>query len=87
MQIDTGVLFPFVSLLLAAGTFFVGRLTAAKQGGRETGQVLSDLGYIKKGVEGLEKKMERVEQQYNKLETRVARLEECVKIYHKEELG
>lgn len=87
MQIDTGVLFPLVSLLLAAGTFFVGRLTAAKQGGRETGQVLSDLGYIKKGVEGLEKKMERVEQQYNKLETRVARLEEAMKIYHKEELG
>lgn len=82
MQIDTTLL----SLLLAAGTFFIGRISAAKQGGRESGQMLSDLGYIKRGVEGVEKKLERVEQQYNKLESRVSRIEEAMKIYHKEEL-
>lgn len=82
MQIDSTLL----SLLLAAGTFFLGRISAAKQGGRESGQMLSDLGYIKRGVEGVEKKLERVEQQYNKLESRVSRIEEAMKIFHKEEL-
>ena len=82
MQIDSTL----VSLILAAGTFFIGRISAAKQGGRESGQMLSDLGYIKRCVEAVEKKLERVEQQYNKLESRVSRIEEAMKIYHKEEL-
>lgn len=67
---------------LSVATFFVGRTTAAKSSGQQNGQVLTELGYIKKGIDGLEHKMEQMEKQYTKLDVRVSRLEEAVKIYH-----
>lgn len=82
MQIDTGVLFPFISILLAIAGFIGGRMTNAKQSGQQTGQVLTELGYIKKGVEGLEKKLDEMQKNYVKLENRVTKLEERMGFYH-----
>ena len=87
MQIDASLLIAIFGCIISVATFFIGRTTAAKNNGRETGQVLSELGYIRKGVDGLERKLEKVEEQYNKLDKRVARLEEAMRIYHKEELS
>lgn len=83
-MIEISVLIGVIGVALSIGTFFVGRTTAAKNAGQQTGQVLTELGYIKKGIDGLEKKMERMEQQYNKLDVRVSKLEEIVRIYHAE---
>lgn len=83
-MIEISVLIGVIGVALSIGTFFVGRTTSAKNAGQQTGQVLTELGYIKKGIDGLEKKMERMEQQYNNLDVRVSKLEEIVRIYHAE---
>lgn len=83
-MVEISVLIGVIGVALSIGTFFVGRTTAAKNAGQQTGQVLTELGYIKKGIDGLEKKMERMEQQYNNLDVRVSKLEEIVRIYHAE---
>ena len=83
-MIEISVLVAVIGVAVSVGTFFIGRTTAPKNSGQQTGQVLTELGYIKKGIDGLEKKMERMEQQYNKLDVRVSKLEEIVRIYHAE---
>ncbi len=83
-MVEISALIAVIGVALSVGTFFVGRTTAAKNAGQQTGQVLTELGYIKKGIDGLEKKMERMEQQYNNLDVRVSKLEEVVRIYHAE---
>jgi hypothetical protein len=84
MTIDLTILIAVIGCALSVGTFFIGRVTAAKSSGQQTGQVLTELGYIKKGIDGLEQKMEKMEQQYTKLDVRVSKLEEAIRIYHKE---
>lgn len=84
MQIDTGVLIAIVGCTLSVATFFIGRTSQAKSNGQQTGQVLTELGYIKKGVDGLEKRFEKLQESYNELKTRVTKLEEKVGFYHHE---
>ncbi len=82
MQADVTVLIAVLGFALSVGTFFVGRMTSVKNGGREQGQVLTELGYIKKGIDGLDDKMEKMEKQYTKLDVRVSKLEAAMEIYH-----
>lgn len=84
MQIDTGVLIAIVGCALSVATFFIGRTSQAKSNGQQTGQVLTELGYIKKGVDGLEKRFEKLQESYNELKNRVIKLEEKVGFYHHE---
>lgn len=84
MQIDLSVLIAICGCALSVATFFIGRTTAAKNAGQQTGQVLTELGYIKKGVDGLEKRFEKLQENYNELKTRVTKLEEKVGFYHHE---
>lgn len=84
MQIDVSVLIAICGCALSIATFFIGRTTSAKNAGQQTGQVLTELGYIKKGVDGLEKRFEKLQENYNELKTRVTKLEEKVGFYHHE---
>lgn len=84
MNIDMSALIAVIGCALSIGTFFVGRVTAAKSSGRETGQVLTELGYIKKGIDGLERDIKDIKKQYIDLDVRVSKLEEAIRIYHKE---
>lgn len=84
MQIDTGVLIALVGCALSVATFFIGRTTQAKSNGQQTGQVLTELGYIKKGVDGLERKLDELQKNYGELKTRVTKLEERVGFFHHE---
>lgn len=86
MSVEISILIAVIGCGLSVGTFFIGRVTAAKTSGQQNGQMLSDLGYIRRGIDGLERKMERIERQYTDLEVRLSKLEEVVKIYHKEGL-
>ena len=69
---------------LSVATFFIGRTTASKADGKQEGQILTELGYIKSGVDDMKRKMESMEKSYHNLEGRVSRLEEKVSIYHHE---
>jgi len=81
-MIEIATLVGACGLAVSVLTFFVGRMTAARSTGQKDGQVLTELGYIKKGIDGLDRKMEKMEHEYTKLEVRVAKLEEIVRIYH-----
>lgn len=81
-MIETSVLIAIVGCALSAATFFIGRTTAAKNSGREDGVILTELGYIKAGVDDMKKKMEESDKRYIDLTERVAAIEEIVKIYH-----
>ena len=78
------VLISIIGVALSVGTFFIGRTTVSKADGKQEGQILTELGYIKSGVDDMKRKMESMEKSYHNLEGRVARLEERVNIYHKE---
>lgn len=82
MQIDVSVLIAICGCALSVATFFIGRTTSAKNAGQQTGQVLTELGYIKKGVDGLERKLDELQKNYGELETRVTKLEGKVGFYH-----
>ena len=82
MTVDITVLIAVLGFGLSVGTFFVGRMTAAKKDGRENGQVLTELGYIKRGIDGLEKDIKEIKDQYASLDVRVSKLEEAARIYH-----
>ena len=82
MNIDISVLIAVGGVLLSAATFFVGRLTAARSSRQENGVMLTELGYIKSGIDDMKKKMEQSDKRYIDLAERVTALEEIVKIYH-----
>ena len=84
MSIDITILIAVFGFALSVGTFFVGRMTAAKNSGQQTGQVLTELGYIKNGIDGLERDIKEIKRQYTDLDVRVSKLEEAIRIYHKE---
>ena len=72
-------------LAVSVGTFFIGRTTAAKNSGKEYGVMLTEIGYIKSGVDDMKKKMEQSDKRYIEMEKRLSKVEEAMKIYHKEE--
>lgn len=82
MSIDITVLIAVLGLALSAAAFFIGRMTAAKTTGQEYGVMLTDIGYIKSGIDDMKKKMEQSDKRYIDLEKRVTALEEIAKIYH-----
>ena len=82
MSIDMTVLIAVIGGAVSVGTFFIGRLTAAKTSGQEYGVMLTEIGYIKSGVDDMKKKMEQSDKRYIDLAERVTALEEVVKIYH-----
>lgn len=57
MQVDTTVLFPFLSILLAVAGFIGGKLSNAKSDGKQDGEMKADVKYIKSSVEKQEKKL------------------------------
>ena len=47
--------------------------------------MLTEIGYIKSGVDDMKKKMEQSDKRYIEMEKRLSKVEEAMKIYHKEE--
>ena len=82
MTIDITILIAVIGCLLSVGTFFVGRMTAAKTSGQADGELKSDVKYIKSSVDDLKNKMNQSDKRYIDLEKRVTALEEAVRIYH-----
>lgn len=79
---DTNLIIGILGLALSLGTFFIGRVTAAKNSGQEYGVMLTEIGYIKSGVDDMKKKMEQSDRRYVDLAERVTSLEEGMRIYH-----
>ena len=86
MTIDLNLAIAVIGVALSVGTFFIGRVSAARNRGQENGVILTELGYIKSGVDDMKKKMEQSDKRYIDMEKRLSKVEEAMKIYHKEEL-
>lgn len=82
MTIELGILISIVGVALSIGTFFAGRQTAAKNSGKESGVMLTEIGYIKSGIDDMKRKMEQSDKHYSDLKDRVVKLEEKMAIYH-----
>jgi len=50
-----------VMALMAICTFFIGRMTTKHNEGKDTGQITSDMGYLKSGVDDIKRKQEQQE--------------------------
>ncbi len=87
MNIDTGI----VSVALALATFLIGRMTAAKNSGMIDGEMKSDIKHIKDTQAELKEDIRLYGENYTevraeleKIKGRLTKLEEIVKIYHRE---
>ena len=82
---DVAAIVTICGCAVSVASFFLGRMTSAKNSGQEYGVMLTDIGYIKSGIDDMKKKMEQSDKRYIDLEKRVTALEESVKIYHHKE--
>lgn len=74
MQIDTGVLFPLVSVLIGVAGFIGGKLSNAKKTGQEDGEMRSDIKHIKNTVEKQDAKLSTVVENYEDVKLEIVRL-------------
>lgn len=79
-----------ISAIFGIGGLVFGIITAVrnkktddKKDGKEDGIVLTELGYIKKGIDGIEKRLEKQENQYVDVVKHLTAVEESTKQAHK----
>lgn len=89
MEININILIAVLGFALSVGTFFVGRQTAAKNSGKEDGEMKADVKYIRSSVEKQEKKLDKVAGNYEdirveleELRGRMTALEQRVEMLH-----
>lgn len=73
---------PLISVLIALAGFYIGRSSAKKEEGKQEATVLVELGHIKGQVDGIDKKMDRHDQQYTDMAMRLTAVEESTKQAH-----
>ena len=89
MTIEITVLIAVLGFALSVGTFFVGRMTAAKNSGQQDGEIKTNVQYIKDSVDKHDKKLDKIMDNYSDLEgeirelkVRLKALEDKVKLLH-----
>lgn len=89
MSIDVSILIAVLGFALSVGTFFVGRMTAAKTDGFADGETRANIRYIKESVDKHDKKLDRVAENYEsmkreivELRGRLEKLEQRVEMLH-----
>lgn len=50
-----------ISLAIAAGTFFLGRISASRDTGKEVGTVVADIHHIKGSLDRIESRLDKLE--------------------------
>lgn len=73
------IIIAVVGCLLAVITFFIGRQSASKQEGREAGQMLSEMGYLKSGIDDIKAEIKEQRKTYEALQNRVTIVERDLK--------
>lgn len=94
MSIDISILIAVIGCVVAVGTFFLGRTTAAKKDGVADGELKADIKYIKQSTSKTETKLDGVVENYNaikleleKLKSRIHELESKVDMLHEMDDG
>ncbi len=76
---EIGLIVSLCGLALSAGTFFIGRITAGKTSGKENGQMLSDIGYIKSSVDSLRADVKELNKNHSEIRAVQAAQERDIK--------
>ncbi len=79
MTIELTVLIAVIGCGLSVGTFFIGRVTAAKNNGEADGELKADVKHIKESVDKHDRKLDRIADSYNDLEGEIRELKERLK--------
>lgn len=74
MNIDMAVLIAVIGCALSVGTFFIGRVTAAKSDGITDGETKANIRYIKESVDKHDRKLDRVAENYESVRTEIVEL-------------
>ena len=89
MSVEISVLITVCGFALSVGTFFIGRLTAAKTSGQKDGEMQSNVRHIKDTVDKQSDKLDQVVENYEeikieleRLKGRMAALEQKVNMLH-----
>lgn len=78
-----GAVVGIAGMVFGAITLSKNKMAENKNEGKEDGVVLTTLGYIKKGIEGIEHRLERQENQYIDVIAKLATVESSAKQAHK----
>jgi predicted nuclease with TOPRIM domain len=70
-------------LLLSALTFVWGRITAAKNNGKESGQIMSELGYLRSNTDEIKRRLDKQDERDREYISRLTAVEESAKSAHK----
>ena len=79
---DLSIIIAAGGLILAAATFFVGRITAATGKGKQDGEILTRLDSIDGKLDDFGASLRRVERQQGEQRDRLTKLETKVEMYH-----
>ena len=82
MKVEITILISVIGLALSVGTFLIGRTTAAKNGGKEQGEVLTRLDSIDEKVGKIDTSLESLNKQLGEQRDRITRIETKMEIYH-----
>ena len=70
---------PLISIIIAVASFFLGRISAGKADGAKEGSVLTEIGYIKSGIDDIKHWQRDEEKQRLDIQKRLAILETQMK--------
>ena len=78
-----GIVVSVVSCVVACAAFRRNRKMDDADEGKESGAVLTELGYIKSGIDDIKRRQERFEEQHLEVVSRLVAVEESAKQAHK----
>ena len=70
---------PLISIIIAVASFFLGQISAGKADGTKEGSVLTEIGYIKSGIDDIKHWQRDEEKQRLDIQKRLAILETQMK--------
>ena len=75
---------PIASLIIAWLAFRRNRDNDTKEEGKDAGALRSDVGYIKKGIDGLERRLDRIDEKQDDQSSRLADVEATLRAHLKD---
>lgn len=83
IKIGMDILIGVLGGVVSVATFIIGRLTAAKNSGKEAGTILTEVGYIKANTDEIKSEQKEQRKTSNELCVRITAVEESTKSAHK----
>ncbi|MDL2235848.1 hypothetical protein LJC07_06865 [Christensenellaceae bacterium OttesenSCG-928-L17] len=75
-------LIALLGAFVSSATFFAGRRSASKQEGKETGTMLTEIGYIKSGIDDIKRKQSQQDEKHVEIISRLTALESATEQAH-----